>query len=56
MKYKEESCPWRLYARPKESSTTWSIIINKTPYNYRRPSGDRKHLQFISNLIADCIR
>jgi hypothetical protein len=31
MKCKEESCPWRLYARPEEGSTTWMIITNKTP-------------------------
>jgi hypothetical protein len=31
MKYKEESYPWRLYARPKEISTTWKIITNKNP-------------------------
>jgi hypothetical protein len=31
MKYKEGSCPWRLYARPEDGSTTWRIITNKTP-------------------------
>jgi hypothetical protein len=56
MKCKEESCLWRLYVRPEENSTTWRIIINKTPNNYRRPLGDRKHLQLTSNLIADYVR
>jgi hypothetical protein len=56
MKCKEKSCPWRLYARPKEGSTTWMIMTNKKPHNYRRPPGDRKHLQLISNLIAGCVR
>jgi hypothetical protein len=37
MKYKEERCYWRLYARPEEGSTTWRIITNKNPNNYRRP-------------------
>jgi hypothetical protein len=55
MKYKEESYPWRLYARPEEISTTWKIITNKKPHNYRRPPGDRKHLQLTSNLIARCV-
>jgi hypothetical protein len=44
MKCKEESCPWRLYARPEEGSTTWRIITNKKPHNCRRPPGDHKHL------------
>jgi hypothetical protein len=56
MKCKEDSCPWRLYARPEEGSTTWRIITNKKPHNYRRPPGDRKHLQLTSNLIAGCVR
>jgi hypothetical protein len=56
MKCKEESCPWRLYARPEEISTTWRIITNKNPHNYRRQLGDRKHLQLISNLIVGCVR
>jgi hypothetical protein len=56
MKCKEESCPWRLYARPEDGSTTWRIITNKNPHNCRRPPGDRKHLQLISSLIAGCVR
>jgi hypothetical protein len=56
MKYKEESCSWRLYARPEEGSITWKIISNKNPHNCRRPPGDRKHLQLTSNLIAGCVR
>jgi hypothetical protein len=52
MKCKEGSCHWILYARPEEGSTTWRIITNKNPHNCRRPSGDRKHLQLTSNLIA----
>jgi hypothetical protein len=56
MKCKEESCPWRLYARPEESSTTWRIITNKKLHNYRRPPEDRKHLQLTSNLITGCVR
>jgi hypothetical protein len=56
MKCKEESCPCRLYARPEEGSITWKIITNKKPHNCRRPSGDCKHLQLTSNLIAGCVR
>jgi hypothetical protein len=56
MKYKEESCHWRLYARPEESSTTWRIITNKNPHNCRRPPGDRKHIQLTSSLIAGSVR
>jgi hypothetical protein len=56
MKYKEVSCPWRLYARPEEGSTTWRIITNKNPHNCRRPPGDRKHLQLTTNLIVGCVR
>jgi hypothetical protein len=56
MKCKEESYSWRLYARPEEGSTTWRIITNKNPHNYRRPLGDRKHSQLTSNLIAGCAR
>jgi hypothetical protein len=56
MKYKEESCPCRLYARPEDRSTTWRIITNKKPHNYRRLPGDRKHLQLTSNLIVGCVR
>jgi len=56
MKYKRDSCTWRLYARPEDDSTTWMIIINKNPHNYRRSSGDRKHLQLTSNLITGCVR
>jgi hypothetical protein len=44
MKCKEESCHWRLYARPEEGSITWRIITNKKTHNCRRPSGDRKTL------------
>jgi hypothetical protein len=56
MKCKEESYPWRLYARPEERSIIWRIIINKNSHNCRRPLGDRKHLQLTSNLIAGCVR
>jgi hypothetical protein len=55
MKYKEGSCPWRLYARPEDDSTTWMIITNKNPHNCRRPPEDRKHLQLTSSLIAGCV-
>jgi hypothetical protein len=56
MKCKEESCPWRLYARPEDGSTTWRIITKKNLHNCRRPPGDRKHLQLTSNLIAGCVQ
>jgi hypothetical protein len=56
MKYKERSCPWKLYARPEEDSTIWRIITNKIPHNCRRPPGNRKHLQLTSNLIAGCVQ
>jgi hypothetical protein len=56
MKCKEESCPWRLYARFEDGSTTCRIITNKNTYNCRRPPGDWKHLQLTSNLIVGCVR
>jgi hypothetical protein len=56
MKCKEESCPWILYVRPENGSTTWRIITNKNSHNCRRPPGDRKHLQLTSNLITGYVR
>jgi hypothetical protein len=40
----------------KRNQSHGGSITNKNTHNYRRPPGNRKHLQLTSNLIVGCVR